>query len=300
MGKLRSEGLRSIRRAIQTSEDTVRATALRYGVSPTTVQKWRQRQSVDNLPPGRRPGMAAIDDPGQELMLAWFRYATMLPLDDCLHVMSHVHPQLSRSSLHRCFQRYGVSNTRMFSEVEPRDRVRIDRYNQTGHFRLNFFGLSAESGPYLYALAIEKQTKFAFGRVMLNCNGDNMRKFVDDFCFLSPLYIQSVELDFPTAFPLHIDEIDILREVFAEHEIEFRECQLPETMISEFIAGNLELSHDKYFRIFRGNENIKEFMELCFYIRWCVDFYNFNQRAKALGGRTPSDLVRAVDQASRN
>ena len=33
----------AIRRAIQAREESVRALARRYGVSPTTVQKWRKR-----------------------------------------------------------------------------------------------------------------------------------------------------------------------------------------------------------------------------------------------------------------
>ena len=33
----------AVRRAIQAREESVRALARRYGVSPTTVQKWRKR-----------------------------------------------------------------------------------------------------------------------------------------------------------------------------------------------------------------------------------------------------------------
>ena len=36
----------AIRRAIQRSEESVRALARRHGISPNTVQKWRKRASV--------------------------------------------------------------------------------------------------------------------------------------------------------------------------------------------------------------------------------------------------------------
>jgi hypothetical protein len=36
----------AVRRAIQAREESVRALAKRYGISPTTVQKWRKRQTV--------------------------------------------------------------------------------------------------------------------------------------------------------------------------------------------------------------------------------------------------------------
>ena len=42
----------AVRRAIQRSEESVRALALRHGISPTTVQKWRKRASVNDAPMG--------------------------------------------------------------------------------------------------------------------------------------------------------------------------------------------------------------------------------------------------------
>ena len=36
----------AVRRALQRSEKSVRALARRYGISPTTVQKWRKREAV--------------------------------------------------------------------------------------------------------------------------------------------------------------------------------------------------------------------------------------------------------------
>ncbi|TXM95727.1 helix-turn-helix domain-containing protein, partial [Methylobacterium sp. WL64] len=37
---------KAVRRAIQLREESVRSLAKRYGVSPTTVQKWRKRTST--------------------------------------------------------------------------------------------------------------------------------------------------------------------------------------------------------------------------------------------------------------
>jgi hypothetical protein len=38
-----------------------------------------------------------------------------LPLDDCLYALQSTIPQLTRSSLHRCLERHGISR---LSEVE--------------------------------------------------------------------------------------------------------------------------------------------------------------------------------------
>ena len=38
--------LEAVRRAIQLRQESVRALARRYGVSPTTVQKWRKQETT--------------------------------------------------------------------------------------------------------------------------------------------------------------------------------------------------------------------------------------------------------------
>ena len=38
-----------------------------------------------------------------------FRKHTLLPLDDCLYALQPSIPQLTRSALHRCLQRDGIS-----------------------------------------------------------------------------------------------------------------------------------------------------------------------------------------------
>jgi transposase len=42
----------AVRRAIQAGQESVRALARRYGISPTTVQKWRKRSSISDAPMG--------------------------------------------------------------------------------------------------------------------------------------------------------------------------------------------------------------------------------------------------------
>ena len=38
-----------------------------------------------------------------------FRRHTLLPLDDCCYALQATTPHLTRSSLHRCLQRHGIS-----------------------------------------------------------------------------------------------------------------------------------------------------------------------------------------------
>jgi hypothetical protein len=45
----------------------------------------------------------------EEAMVVAFRRHTLLPLDDCLYALQPTIPRLTRSSLHRCLQRHGIS-----------------------------------------------------------------------------------------------------------------------------------------------------------------------------------------------
>ncbi len=42
-------------------------------------------------------------------MIVAFRRHSLLPLDDCLHALQPSIPRLTRSALHRCLQRHGLS-----------------------------------------------------------------------------------------------------------------------------------------------------------------------------------------------
>ena len=113
----------AIRRAIQNSEESLRALSARYGseegqktirgiVFPTnqkTVAKWRKRTSVADLPTGPKDAKSTVLTPDEAAIIVAFRRHTLLPLDDCLYSLQPSIPHLTRSSLHRCLQRHDIS-----------------------------------------------------------------------------------------------------------------------------------------------------------------------------------------------
>src|SRR5436853_7761130 len=91
----------AVRRAIQLRQESVRALAKRYGVSPTTIQKWRKRSTTSDAPMGPKAPRSTVLTPEQEAIIVAFRRHTLLPLDDCLYGLQPTIPHLTRSSLHR-------------------------------------------------------------------------------------------------------------------------------------------------------------------------------------------------------
>jgi hypothetical protein len=62
----------------------------------------------------------------QEAACATFRKQTLLPLDACLDALQATIPGLTRSSLHRCVQRHGVSRLPDIEGNKPR-RKKVKR-----------------------------------------------------------------------------------------------------------------------------------------------------------------------------
>ncbi len=99
----------AVRRATQHCQESLRDLANRYSVNPKTIAKWRQRSSVSDLPTGPKQAKSTVLSLEDEAVVVAFRRHTLLPPDDCLYTLQATIPHLTRSSLHRCLQRHGIS-----------------------------------------------------------------------------------------------------------------------------------------------------------------------------------------------
>lgn len=99
----------AVRRAIQHGQESLNALAARYDINPKTVAKWKKLTHVEDAPMGPKEPRSTVLTPEQEAACVAFRKHTLLPLDDCLYALQSSIPGLTRSSLHRCFQRHNIS-----------------------------------------------------------------------------------------------------------------------------------------------------------------------------------------------
>src|SRR3954465_7394869 len=99
----------AVRRAIQHSQESLRTLARRYGINQKTVAKWKAREGVVDRPTGPKEAKSTVLSVDDEAIIVAFRKHTLLPLDDCLYALQPTIPHLTRSSLHRCLQRHGIS-----------------------------------------------------------------------------------------------------------------------------------------------------------------------------------------------
>ena len=98
-----------VRTAIQRSKATTKTLAAQYGINQKTVAKWRKRNDVHDAQMGPKKPASTVLTTEEEAMCVAFRKHTLLPLDDCLYALQATIPHLSRSALHRLYQRHGIS-----------------------------------------------------------------------------------------------------------------------------------------------------------------------------------------------
>ena len=117
----------AVRRAIQNSQESLRALAKRYGINQKTVAKWKNREAVSDLPTGPREPKSTSLSLEDEAIIVAFRKHTLLLLDDCLYALQATIQQLTRSSLHRCLQR-PTASARCRMSKGPRLRRKSSRF----------------------------------------------------------------------------------------------------------------------------------------------------------------------------
>src|SRR5215204_5180588 len=150
----------AIRRAIQHSQESLRALAKRHGVNQKTVAKWRKRTSAADLPTGPREPRSTVLSIEEEAVVVAFRRHTLLPLDDCLYALQPTIPHLTRSSLHRCLQRHGLSRLPETEGAKPAKK-RFKPY-PIGYFHIDIAEVHTEEGRLYLFVAIDRTSKFAF------------------------------------------------------------------------------------------------------------------------------------------
>src|SRR3954471_23765166 len=116
---------KAVRRAIQIRQESVRALAKRYGINQKTVRKWKARSAVSDLRTGPKEPRSTVLTVEEEAVIVAFRRHTLLPLDDCLYALQPTIAHLTRSSLHRCLQRHGISRLpEVEGEVSPKTKFK--------------------------------------------------------------------------------------------------------------------------------------------------------------------------------
>src|SRR3954467_6954922 len=149
-----------VRAELQASQASTRALAARYGLNPKTVAKWRERNNTADAPMGPRRPRSTVLTEAEEAAVVEFRRRTLLPLDDVLGCLRESIPRLTRSALHRCLVRHGLS--RLPKDPESASKRKHFAETKIGYVHIDACELRSAEGKIFLFLAIDRVSKFAY------------------------------------------------------------------------------------------------------------------------------------------
>ena len=183
----------AVRRAIQRSQESLRTLAKRHGINPKTVAKWKKRSSVVDLPTGPQQPASTVLSVEEEAIIIAFRRHTLLPLDDCLSALQATIPHLTRSSLHRCLKRHGISRLPQVKD-EGAAKRKFKAY-PIGYFHIDIAELRTAEGKLYLFVAIDRTSKFAFVTLYEKADRPTAVRFLEALIAAVPYRLHTVLTD---------------------------------------------------------------------------------------------------------
>jgi transposase InsO family protein len=232
-----------------------------------------------------------------------FRRHTLLPLDDCPYALQPTLPHLTRSSLHRCLQRHGISRL-SDTEGDKPQRSKFKRY-AIGYFHIDIAEVRTEEGRLYLFVAIDRTSKFAFAELHEKATRRIASNFLRALAAAVPYRIHTVLTDNGTHFtelggngwtPEDIRQMLAQNKPFLCHAFEFACAELN-------IEHRLTKPRHPWTngQVERMNRTIKDATVRRFHYKshghlrqHLTDFiaaYNFARRLKTLRGLTSYEAV---------
>src|SRR6266576_3638040 len=183
----------AVRAAIQRSKAPLKELAAQYGLNHKTVAKWRKRAFVNDVPMGPKAPRSTVLSPEEEAIVVAFRRHTLLPLDDCLYALQATNLHLTRSSLHRCLKRHGISRL-PHVENESAEKRKFKAY-PIGYFHIDIAEVRTAEGKLYLFVAIDRTSKFAFVALHEKADRPTAVRFLEALIAAVPYRLHTVLTD---------------------------------------------------------------------------------------------------------
>lgn len=284
----------AVRRAIQDSQESLRTLAKRYGINQKTVAKWKKRRSVKDLPTGPKEAKSTVLSAEEEAIVVAFRRHTLLPLDDCLYALQPTIPHLTRSSLHRCLQRHGISRLPDVHGDKPPKR-KFKAY-PIGYFHIDIAEVRTAEGKLQLFVAIDRTSKFAFVQLVDKANRVTASAFLVALIEAVPYKIHTVLTDNGIQFrypPRYANgpTAQYMTHMFAkrcrENGIEHRFTKINHPWTNGQVERMNRTIKDATVKRFHYDDH----EQLRRHLDDFIAAYNFGRRLKTLKGLTPYEFI---------
>ena len=286
MGQMPKQSARTaveIRHAIQQSQESLRVLSKRYGINAKTVAKWKKRNSTADLPTGPKAAPNGALSAEEQDIIIRFRQHTLLPLDDCLYALQARIPHLSRSSLHRCLQREGISRLAEIGNAE--DKVDKREALPIGCLHIDRSEVRSTEGVHFLFNAMDQASKFVFVRMGTQGGALQAAAFLAELAAFLPFRIDRVLTLDAEPFASNEGQSEFAR-ACRERKIEHGLTSIPHAGIRGRVARMERTIHEGV--TFASEAYLTDL------VRDFVHAYNFRRRLKTLRGLTPHDFICAA------
>ena len=284
----------AVRRAIQDSQESIRALAGRFGINPKTVAKWKRRESAADARMGPKEIRSSVLTADEEAIVVAFRKHTLLPLDDCLYALQATIPHLTRSSLHRCLQRHAISRLPDVEGDKPK-RSRFKTY-PLGFFHIDIAEVRTEQGKLYLFVAIDRVSKFAYVQLAGKATRQTATDFLRALIAIVPYKIHTILTDNgiqfcdlpknrtgPTArVRTHMFDM-ACQDNGIEHRLTKPNHPWTNGQVERMNRTLKEATVKRYY--YESHEQLRAHLEAF------VAAYNFAKRLKTLRGLTPYEYI---------
>ena len=278
----------TIRRAIQDSQESIRVLAQRYNINPKTVAKWKKRTTVKDHAMGPKQRQSSVLTADEEALIVAFRKQTLLPLDDCLYALQETIPHLTRSSLHRCLQRHGISRL-----PDTRDKTPKKKFKKypIGYFHIDIAEVRTDEGKLHLFVAIDRTSKFVFAELYDRATRPNAVQFLRNLIAAVPYKIHTILTDNGIQFANRAGDKYAFKLLFdricEQHGIEHRLTKPNHPWTNGQVERmNRTLKEATVYRFFYDtHQQLRE------HLKTYLMAYNFARRLKTLKGLTPYEFI---------
>ena len=278
----------AVRALIQRSKASNAALSRELGINVKTVAKWRRRDGVEEAGMGPKQVRSTVLSLEEEAIIVALRRHTLLALDDCPYALQPTIPHLTRSSLHRCLQRHGISRLPEGERDKPRKTFK--RY-PIGYFHIDIAELRTGEGKLRLFVAIDRTSRLAYVELHERAGKMIAAQFLRNLVAAVPYKIHTILTDNGVQFthrrPNRLAFEHIFDRVCADHQIEHRRTKVNHPWTN----GQVE----------RMNRTIKEatvkryhydtHAQLETHLNDFITAYNYARRLKRLRGCTPYEYI---------
>ena len=281
-----------IRKEIQESKESIAKLAQKYNLNPKTIARWKKDTTTHDKKSGPITISSSLSQEEQQIVCE-FRRVTKLSLDDCFIALKDKIPTLTRSNLHRCLQRNGLSV--LPKNEEEKERKKFKEY-EIGFVHVDITQVIIADKKKLYLfVGIDRASKYVYCELYEEMTTKRSCEFLEHLIQDCPFTITKILTDNGSQFTYELlsehlkpkNNLHPFDEVCATHAIEHRLTKFKHPWTN----GQVEIFNKTIKNATTKIYHYETIQELKNHLMSYILFYNHQKKLKALKFKSPYDIL---------